>query len=163
MGNGINRHVRKKIEEYSRQYTLDQWAREGKSEQWKALVYRYARGANTVEDGSTRLTFVYSDHVIKLPYWPGDCVVNEWEYKVFRRYPFPCAECEIVDRPCGIPVLKMELVSAPVDFNPFEITIQRQHPWLETVGDGRQVGFNLEGKLVAYDYAHKAWGLGIRD
>src|SRR5574339_154213 len=120
------------------------------------LCNKYYKEANSVIKGRNRLVFVFDTYVIKLPVCSLGFEDNEWEGSIsntedsfndhsYEQYP----NTELWIEKC-ITVLKMELIQ----HTNYKEIIDRLSflPDWDFSNHCHYVGFNLGGRLVAYDY-----------
>ena len=98
--------------------------------------------------GSTRITFFVSDtDVLKVPLGPNGQEQNWLEADTSGRDgkfgEIPIADCYLIMQR-GVEVLMMERV------HPATMSLKELPDWAWSV-DGAQIGYDLEGRLVAYD------------
>lgn len=149
-----------------RKRTIDtvQWAeiirKQGVSEfgrKWGRLFKRYLSRCEAFHSGRNRATFVFRNHVVKLPINFGGLGDNDWEGSVSNgpdqddRYSIQYARTRLY-YVGELPVLFMERVT-PAGSVEIENRLGFEPEWVYSVDCG-QVGFNKSGRLVAYDYGY---------
>jgi hypothetical protein len=121
-----------------------------------ALLKRYFRKTRKVHWGRNRITFEFPSFVVKLPITLNGITDNDWEGSISNN---PNAE------PCDwqvqyartrlyykgdIPIILMEKVKHATRAALIK-RFGKEPKWVACVDCG-QVGFNKQGRLVAYDY-----------
>lgn len=112
------------------------------------VISLFCRKGFDFETGSTRITFIGSDFVYKLPknYSGVRANINEAKYYRSEGKKFPVAACRVIylDENKLLPILMMEKVE-PLGYG------SPKPDWAEYYVDGGQVGINRKGEIVAYD------------
>lgn len=116
------------------------------------LYERYAKRALGFEYGRNRAVFIMGKYVVKIPRcWDG-VADNDWEGSV-RHSPHPEEAKYVRTRMVyvdEIPIVFAEYVK-PASIKDMKSILGTVPSWTDAI-DCQQVGFNREGRLLAYDY-----------
>lgn len=120
------------------------------------ICRRFRLRAQEVHSGRNREVFLFRGYVVKVPRnWDG-VADNDWEGSVSNATCYPQSDWQVqyartrlVYRQ-DVPILFMERV-LPVSRDEIVGLLGREPAWVGRV-DGGQVGFNKQGRLLAYDY-----------
>lgn len=132
-------------------FTSDEWS----SVFIRACKFYYEKCLN-VSYGRNRLAFVFDTYVFKVPCCEAGCGDNDWEGSVqntiesFNNYEYiqyPKTELFYFEE---LPICKMELVTQ-ANSKEIKSVLGFVPDWIYSI-DCQQVGFTVEGRLVAYDY-----------
>ena len=140
---------------------LDQVKREfGNSVIMNRLFKRYFKKCKAFHLGRSRVAFEFSTYVVKLPITYGGIGDNDWEGSISNNPDLPPNDYQIQyartrlvylkDRLDSIPIVLMEKVEFAT-VKEIVARLGKEPRWCWSVDCG-QVGWNRQGKLVAYDY-----------
>lgn len=124
----------------------------------KKLITRFAARTNEFDYGRNRITFMFDKYVVKVPRnWDG-VADNDWEGSISNgaNYGDPQHVQYARTRLAywdDLPIVFMERVAlaSVKEVEEHLGTAPGESDWTWSV-DGGQVGFNRNGRLVAYDY-----------
>lgn len=114
------------------------------------MVKRYSKRCKKIEAGRNRLTFIFKNHVIKVPLNNSGISDNDWEGSISSSNDpddIQFARTRLIYHK-GIPIIFMERVRMIRNLQSFYEVLPY---WVGFVDCG-QVGFNKVGRLVAFDY-----------
>lgn len=115
----------------------------------KQVIKEHEEKYEFLGKGGQRIVFLKNKStVIKVPLSFDGMLANESEARLYKKYKkngeIPYAKCKLITHAEGVSLLEMEWVD--------DRCIDKYPKWSEFV-DCQQIGYDRNGKLVAFDYA----------